>query len=139
MVAAQVTPVLAQRLVNWNQAQGLLIQNEPDRRDNITDDALGAYRARYGEWVSKDHIFDYVYGVLHSPDCRARYANDLARLLPRIPEVKTSEALRAFSQAGRELLDLHIGYESVHPYLLDEQVSSSAPGEPGRYRAQKMR
>ena len=55
--------------------------------------------------------FDYVYGILHSPDYRARYANDLARLLPRIPEVKTSEAFRAFSEAGRELLDLHIGYE----------------------------
>ena len=57
------------------------------RSDNITDEALDTYRARYGEWVTKDHIFSYVYGILHSPDYRERYADDLARLLPRIPEV----------------------------------------------------
>ena len=66
--------------------QASLIQNEPHRCDNITDDALDSYRARYGEWVTKDQIFAYVYGILHSPDYRARYANDLAKLLPRIPE-----------------------------------------------------
>ena len=76
---------------------------------------------------------------LHSPDYRDRYANDLARLLPRIPEVSTTESFRAFSEAGRELLDLHIDYETAAPYPLDEQVSLSAPAEPELYRVQKMR
>ena len=119
--------------------QASLIQDEQLQHDNITDAALGAYRAHYGEWVMKDHIFSYVYGILHSPDYRDRYANDLARLLPRIPEVSTTESFRAFSEAGRELLDLHIDYEAVDPYALDEQVSLSAPAEPELYRVQKMR
>ena len=74
-----------------------MLAEEPSRRDNITDEALDTYRARYGEWVTKDHIFSYVYGILHSPDYRERYADDLARLLPRIPEVATADAFRAFS------------------------------------------
>ena len=43
--------------------QASLIQDEQLQHDNITDDALGAYRAHYGEWVTKDHIFAYVYGI----------------------------------------------------------------------------
>ena len=72
--------------------QGALLPDEPSRRDNITDEALGAYRAHYGDWVTKNHIFSYVYGILHSPDYRQRYADDLARLLPRIPEVARAGA-----------------------------------------------
>ena len=119
--------------------QAPLIQDEPHRRDNITDDALDSYRARYGEWVTKDQIFAYVYGILHSPDYHARYANDLAKLLPRIPETATVEAFSAFSEAGQQLLDLHIDYEEANPYPLEERLSADAPGEPERYRVKKMR
>ena len=119
--------------------QAPLIQNKPHRHDNITDDALDSYRARYGEWVTKDQIFAYVYGILHSPDYHARYANDLAKLLPRIPETATVEAFSAFSKAGQRLLDLHINYEEANPYPLGERLSPDAPGEPERYRVKKMR
>ena len=99
---------------------------EPGRHDNISDEALDAYRARYGEWVTKDHVFSYVYGILHSPDYRERYTDDLARLLPRIPEVATADAFRAFSEAGQRLLDLHIGYEAAAPYPLEERLKHHA-------------
>ena len=116
-----------------------MLPDEPSRRDNITDEALDAYRAKYGDWVSKNHIFSYVYGILHSPDYRQRYADDLAKLLPRIPEVATADAFRAFSETGQRLLDLHIGYETAAPYPLEERLASSAPDGPERYRVQKMR
>ena len=119
--------------------QGELIQDERRCLDNITDDALDLYHARYGDSVTKDQIFAYVYGILHSPEYHAQYANDLARLLPRIPEVATVEAFRGFSEAGQQLLDLHIGYEDAEPYRLEEQLAENAPGEPKRYRVQKMR
>ena len=119
--------------------QGALLPDEPSRRDNITDEAIGAYRTHYGDWVTKDSIFAYVYGILHSPDYRQRYADDLAKLLPRIPEVATADAFRDFSEAGQRLLDLHIGYEAAAPYSLEERLASSAPEGPERYRVQKMR
>lgn len=40
----------------------------PQRIDNITDKALAEYLSVYGPGVSKDDIFFYVYGLLHSPD-----------------------------------------------------------------------
>ena len=100
---------------------------------------LDIYRTLYGEWVTKDDIFSYVYGILHSSDYRERYADDLARLLPRIPEVATADAFRIFSEAGQRLLDLHIGYESAEPYTLEECLAPRASAEPDRYRVVKMR
>ena len=119
--------------------QGALLTDEPSWRDNVTDEALGAYRAHYGDWVSKNHIFSYVYGILHSPDYPQRYADDLAKLLPRIPEVATADVFRAFSEAGQRLLDLHISDEAAEPYPLEERLKSGAPDGPERYRGQKMR
>ena len=136
---------LCQLLPRYAYEQGAAVEHEklmPDEprwRDNITDEALDAYRTRYGEVVTKDDVFAYVYGILHSPDYRERYANDLTRLLPRIPEVATADAFRAFSKAGQRLLNLHIGYESAEPHTLEERLAPSAPNGPERYRVLKMR
>ena len=59
-----------------------------NRRDNITDYALDQFRAHYNDpAISKWDIFYYVYGLLHHPGYRERYALDLKRNLPRIPFV----------------------------------------------------
>lgn len=89
------------------------------RVDNITDIALAKWQSAYGETWIKDDVFFYVYGLLHSPDYRATYAGDLKKMLPRIPLVATADDARAFADAGRALIDLHVGYESVEPYPLD--------------------
>ena len=107
--------------------------------DNITDDALTAYQARYGEAATKDHIFAYVYGILHSPDYRERYATDLAKMLPRIPEVASADDFFAFADAGQRLLDLHIGYEEAEPYQLHEQVAIGSPEGDARWCVEKMK
>ena len=120
--------------------QSALLPGEPRRRDNISDDALADYRASYGDGVTKDHIFAYVYGVLHHPDYRARYATDLAKLLPRIPKIADAIAFYAIASAGQNLLDLHIGYEDARPYPLEELWGQLAPAdEAERYRVEKMR
>ena len=124
---------------NAESPQRELLPVEPQRQDNISDEALDAYRNRYGQWVTKDHVFGYVYGILHSPEYREQYASDLARMLPRIPEVATADAFRAFYEAGQRLLDLHIGYEAAEPYPLEERLKPGAPDGPERYRVQKMR
>ena len=55
-------------------------------------------------------------------------------MLPRIPKVRD---FAGFSQAGRALADLHIGYETVEPYPLEEQITGTGP-EQDLYRVQKM-
>lgn len=86
------------------------------RIDNITDHALSQFQSAYGEQITKDDIFFYVYGLLHSPDYRTRYAADLKKSLPRIPLV---EDAHPFVDAGRRLSEIHLGYETVTPYPLE--------------------
>ncbi|MGW3953416.1 type ISP restriction/modification enzyme [Streptomyces sp. NPDC004752] len=87
-----------------------------ERVDNITDATLAAYRKTYADTapdLTKDDIFFYVYGLLHSPAYREAYAADLKKSLPRIPRVRD---FRGFSAAGRELSKLHIKYETAKPF-----------------------
>ncbi|WP_461516621.1 DEAD/DEAH box helicase [Porticoccus sp.] len=87
------------------------------RKDGITDEGLKYFQNTYqGEQLAKEDIFYYVYGLLHSPDYRGRYADNLSRELPRIPCVKTAADFWHFSKAGRQLAELHLNYETVEPY-----------------------
>lgn len=95
------------------------------RIDNITDQALQHFRDKFGNTITKDQIFTYVYGILHSPQYRERFATDLKKMLPRIPLAKDLGDFRAFADAGQRLMDLHINYESADPYPLQEQVKSA--------------
>ncbi|WP_307812220.1 DEAD/DEAH box helicase [Lacisediminihabitans changchengi] len=108
------------------------VADEYTRIDNVTDEILSDYRTTYGPEVTKDDIFFYVYGILHSSDYRERFAADLKKLLPRIPKVTE---FREFSDAGRSLSELHIGYEDVEPYALDEVTTVADPD----LRVTKMR
>ena len=111
------------------------------RKENITDTTLAAYRSTYGdEGIAKEDIFYYIYALLHHPEYREKYAADLKKMLPRIPLVK---GFWEYSRVGRALAELHLGYESVEPYPLDEVVSSPAPEDLEErfefYRVQKMK
>ena len=85
------------------------------RRDGITDWILKEVRKRFGnsKAITKEHIFYYVYGILHSPQYRERFTADLKKSLPRIPIVDNVQDFMAFYKAGKELAELHINYESV--------------------------
>ena len=117
--------------------QDLPLSGTPgDDHDNITDWCLEQFRERYGPEVTKDDIWEYVYGVMHAPDWRDRYRHDLQRNLPRIPLADDFEAFRA---AGRVLMDLHIGYETVPEWplacLVDGEPDEGAC-EPAAYRVE---
>ncbi|WP_375678142.1 DEAD/DEAH box helicase [Bartonella sp. AP72JLCBS] len=87
------------------------------RRDAITDEGLAYFKMAYpNETITKDDLFYYVYGLLHSEDYRSRYADNLCKELPRIPCVKSADDFWKFVTAGRELGHLHVNYEDVEPY-----------------------
>ncbi len=111
----------------------------PERIDNISDTALRAFRVRYGDnAITKGAIFDYVYGVLHAPAYRERFANDLAKDLPRVP---LADDFHAFAEAGRRLAELHLGYETCpeHPLEIDFLLPGDAKPEHFRIGARTMR
>jgi predicted helicase len=116
-------------------------QAQPDiegyvRRDAITDAALADYRAAYGDAsITKEDLFYHVYGILHAPDYRRKFAADLRKMLPRIPRPAKAEDFWAFSRAGRELARLHLNYETIEPYPLQEVITSTVED----WRVVKMR
>ena len=107
------------------------------RRDAITDFILQRTREQYGNRVIKEDIFYYVYGFLHCENYRKTFANDLKKMLPRIPLVEKAEDFWAFSKAGRQLADLHLNYETIEPY--NKCVVVYQPYEQISYRVQKMK
>ena len=120
-----------QRLTN---AQPVLpgLGGGPKRADNITDWALQAVQGRYSDnTITKDQIFDYVYGILHAPDYRERFATDLAKGLPRVP---LAGNFHAFADAGRALSDLHLGYERCAEYPLTLESSGDRQPRPEHLR-----
>ena len=90
------------------------------RRDAITDWALDHFRKHYQDKnISKEDIFYYVYGLLHSEEYRTRFASSLKKMLPRIPFAKD---FKAFMKAGRDLAHWHLNYETIKGYELKEEL-----------------
>jgi len=90
--------------------------SDGERIDNITDWGLNQFREKYANnEITKDDIFYYVYGVLHCPDYRAKYEQNLKRDFPRIPFY---DDFWSWSRKGRKLADLHINFETIEPYPL---------------------
>jgi len=112
--------------------------NAPRRRDAITDSGLAHFQSAYpGEAISKEDLFYYIYGLLHSPDYRERYADNLSKELPRIPRVRTAKDFRHFSKAGRDLAALHLNYETVEKYPLT--IEAKGKLSDADYRVEKMK
>lgn len=110
------------------------------RIDNITDDILALYKGAIGEQVDKDGIFHYVYGVLHDPDYRTRYAADLKKMLPRVPAPDTAARFNHLADIGRQLAELHVNYEAAEPYPLDVRLQPGTnPEDRETWRVDKMR
>ncbi len=105
---------------NKNQQRTLFDEQTGEkyiRRDGITDWILKEVRSRYhASNITKEMIFYYVYGLLHSVDYRTRFAADLKKSLPRIPIVENLNDFMDFYQYGKKLADLHLNYEDVAPY-----------------------
>ena len=90
-----------------------------ERVSNITEWGLRQFREHYGDdSIADEDVFAYVYAMLHDPAYRERYEVDLRRELPR---VYFQEDFAWWAQQGRELLDLHLGFETAEPWPLERQ------------------
>src|SRR5207248_2201695 len=105
-----------------------------NRRENVTDWALRQFQTRYkSRKITKWDIFHYVYGLLHHPGYRTKFADNLKSKLPHIPFAPDFPAVTA---AGRELAELHLNYEQLEPFDLK---FVETPGVPLSYRVEKMK
>lgn len=129
------------------EMQGNLFGEENTDRwiqhDGVTDWMLKEVRSRFSgaKNLTKEDIFYYVYGLLHSPDYRTRFADDLRKSLPRIPITERVDDFMALSKAGRALADLHLHYED-HAHEAGVQVEEdrrASEDEYAYYAVEKMR
>ena len=102
-----------------NSGQTTLMDNPTSiiRHDGISDYALTVIQKIYGPNITKEDIFFYIYGYLHSPEYRILFSDDLKFSLPRIGFVSNIKDYNKILQAGRELAYLHTHYEEVEPYM----------------------
>lgn len=86
-------------------------------------DGTDAFRKATGDARPDEvKVFDYIYGVLHSPAYRARYAEFLKIDFPRIPFPASPESFRAISERGEALRRLHLMEDAAigeTPYPFD--------------------
>ena len=105
-----------------------------NRRENITDWALAAFRSHYGDAsITKWDIFNYTYGLLHHPSYGETYQANLMRDLPHIP---FAADFWAFAKAGARLAELHVDYESQPEYPL--RLAENPEASPD-WRVEKMK
>lgn len=110
-------------------------KNDYIRRDAISDFILERAKKIYGKNVTKEDIFYYVYGFLHSNQYKETFASDLKKMLPRLPLLEEVKDFWAFSKAGRKLAELHLNYETVAPF-----AEAKVTGDDGKfYTVEKLR
>ena len=99
-----------------------------ERISNITDWGLRQFREHYGDdGITAEDVFAYTYAMLHDPAYQQRWEIELRREFPR---VHFQTEFTEFVRLGQELLDLHLGFETVEPYPLERRDTEGAG--PGR-------
>ncbi len=109
-----------------------------NRRENITDWALKQFQDKYGPEATKWNIFHYVYGMLHHPQYRELYKENLKRDLPHIPLLLNQEGFEACVSVGQQLMELHVHYEQAEEYPLQLVPNKEIPYQQ-RLRVEKMK
>ena len=104
------------------------------QHDGVSDFVLERAR-QINPKISKEDIFYYVYGLLHSQDYRSRFSADLKKSLPHIPFPEDYSTFKEFSKAGRDLAKIHLNYETGDLY--DKVIITGC--EKNNFHVQKMK
>ncbi len=110
-------------------------ESEYIRRDGLSEFIFERAKRQYGKNVSKEDIYYYLYGIMHSRHYRIEFANDLKKMIPRLPLIENVKDFWTFSKAGRHLAELHLNYEHIPPY---EGILVKG-SESGYFKVEKMR
>lgn len=109
------------------------VQPEYTRKEAITDQALTEFRKIYGQEVTKEDIFYYIYAVLQSKGYISAYQDNLSKEMPRIPFLK---GFSEYVRIGKALADIHLHYEEpVNPEEIGVTVEIDKPD----YTVQQMK
>ena len=107
------------------------------RKENIADKTLKMYQEHYkDEDITKWDIFYYIYAMLHHPDYRNDFKENLKKSLPRIP---FASEFWKFSKVGHKLADIHLDYENAQQYDLGQKKYLKNYHDDISYQVTKMK
>ncbi|GAA8524957.1 DEAD/DEAH box helicase family protein [Helicobacter pylori] len=124
-------------LLHHNQAYPLYYYDDLGNRYNaISGYALNLFRRHYKDnAITEEEIFYYIYAILHHKGYLEKYKNSLAKEAPRIA---LSEDFKELSILGKELVELHLNYESGEMHASVEYNLLENAGMEGYYDVDKM-
>jgi len=103
--------------------------NSMRRNSAISERTIEKYRKLFGSEISEEDIFYYIYGLLHHPIYKTRYAVELSKALPRIPVV---EEFGEVSKIGRDLGNLHVSFDTQESFKFTNLSDSDIKLSPVR-------
>ena len=86
----------------------LYIYTNDDKTPNLNPQIIREIESMVGEATTPESIFDYIYGVLHSPSYREKYREFLKIDFPRIPYQENKEKFEYYRKYGEQLRKLHL-------------------------------
>ncbi len=81
---------------------------DTERRPNLDEKIWAEISRCAGRDTTPEEVFDYIYGVLHSPRYREQYKEFLKVDFPRIPYPESGEQFTHFMSFGHLLRELHL-------------------------------
>lgn len=97
---------------------------DTSRRPNLDEKIWAQINTAIGKETSPEDIFDYIYGVLHSPHYREKYKEFLKVDFPRIPYPKNADEFEHFRSCGNALRELHLMHNVPESPVRFEQKGS---------------
>ena len=118
--SAFITDITPDIQLNFNgQCFPLYIyETDGTKKENIIDSTLREYQDHYKDTtITKQDIFYYVYGLLHHPTYKIKFANNLSKEFPHIP---MAPDFVAFKNIGQKLAELHLSFDTCNRYSLEK-------------------
>jgi predicted helicase len=86
----------------------LYARNDEHRTENLSTDFRTFLDARYEHHYTPEEILGYIYGILHAPAYRTRYAEFLRIDFPRVPFPESADDFEILSGLGWALIQAHL-------------------------------
>lgn len=106
---------------------------ETARRANLDEKIWQQINAAIGRETTPEQVFDYIYGVLHSPSYRTKYKEFLKVDFPRIPYPASAQEFERYSAFGNRLRQLHLMHNLPAPQVTFPE-SGSMEADKAEYR-----
>jgi predicted helicase len=95
------------------------------RKPNLDETIWRKIDECVGNKTTPEQVFDYIYGVLHTPSYREHYKEFLKIDFPRIPYPENADEFNRIAAIGEKLRKLHLMQEIPQPLT----VSFNIPGD----------